>query len=244
MSIDQGTIVNILRRWWWLLIVGPLIGGGAAYFVSKSQQPMYRATATIWVQTGSATNGFDPNEIQANIDLAATLRHLVTVESNLAPVIKDLQLDMTVAELREQLAVSVEGGTPLIEIAAEDAQPDRAVAIADAVALQFGDSVDLLGLAPATAQSNGSETAVATAHNVVVPAEAPQDPFAPRTSLFTVVGALFGLALATGLLLLGAIVTRKSSAGMVVAPPVQTSEPLSLRQALGATGGQATRPPV
>lgn len=219
MNIDKNTIMSVLRRWWWLLVVLPLIGGGAAYFVSKSQPPMYRATSTLWVQTGTDANGFDPAEIEANTQLAQTLRHLVTVESNLAPVITNLQLNMSVSDLREKLAVSVEGGTPLIEIAAVDAEPDRAVAIADAVAVQFGASVDLLGLAQAPAQTDGSATAVATAHNVLMPAETPRDPFSPRTSLFAFVGVLFGLAMATGVLLLGSLSGRMASAGLAEASP-------------------------
>lgn len=243
MNIDKSTMMSVLRQWWWLLVVGPLIAGGAAYFVSKSQPPMYRATATLWVQTGTDANGFDPAEIEANTQLAGTLRHFVTVESNLAPVIEDLQLDLSVPDLREQVAVNVEGGTPLIDIAVEDPLPDRAAAIADAVANQFVGAVDQFGLSSAPAQSDGSVPA-ATAHTVVVPAETPQDPFAPRTSLLAFVGALLGLVIVSGVLLLVALLSRNANAETVVAPPVQASEPLSLRKPLGAAGGQANRPPA
>lgn len=243
MNIDKISIMRVVRRWWWLLLVGPLIGGGVAYFVSKSQPPMYRATSTLWVQTGTDANGFDPAEIEANTQLAGTLRHFVTVESNLAPVIGDLQLDLSVSDLRKKLAVSVEGGTPLIDIAVEDPLPDRAAAIADAVANQFVGAVDQFGLTSATIPSDGDATTT-TAHTVVVPAEVPQEPFAPRTSLLAFVGALLGLVIVAGVLLLVALLSRTANAEAVVASPIQASEPLTLRQALGAPSGQTNRPPA
>lgn len=229
MNLEANAVVVAMRRWWWILLLGPLVGGGLAYVVAKSQSPLYRATAVVWVQTGSNASGFDPNEIQSNIELAETLRHLVTVEANLSTVIADLQLSQGVDELRQQISVGVEQGTPLIEVTAQDTRPEGAASIANAVANQFSTSIDQLGMAPAPAQPVADGTDGPTASVLVIPAEAPVAPFAPRTSLMTLVGVLVGLLLAAGALYVAALLQ----------PRVTTRRDIATRQPHGSPGVQA-----
>jgi succinoglycan biosynthesis transport protein ExoP len=239
MGIDMNGIVRIIRRWWWIILLGPLLGGGVAYVASKSQQPMFRATTTLWVQTSSGANGFDSNEIQANVELAETLRHLVTVESSLSPVIADLRLPLGVDELRKQLSVGVIRGTPLIEVTAQDAQPERAAAIADAVAHEFGDSISQFGIRAMPAPSDADAEAAASSVNVVVvPAEVPKEPFAPRTTLFALVGALLGLLIVVGGLSLAELLSRRSAISRRQVGLSDPTQSPTIRQALGTPSGR------
>lgn len=199
MGFDLPTLVHILRRWWWLLILAPLIGGGAMYLYGKSQQPMYRATAVLWVQMAPGSDGPDPSVIQGDINLAEMYRYLVTVEPVLAPVIDDLQLPYDVDDLRDRIVVTVVRNTPLLEIAASDANPSRAAAIANAVTRHFGDGIGQLGVQDGTSLAATGASAGTNLAVRVVPAEVPPQPYAPRMPLFVLLGAALGLLVTVGL---------------------------------------------
>lgn len=199
MSFDISALIRAVRRWWWLLLLAPLVGGGALYFYGKAQQPMYQATALIWLQMPPGAVGPDPSVIQEDIDLAEMYRYLVTVEPVLAPVVDDLGLPYDVDTLRGLLTVSVVRGTPLLELSATDADPDRAAKIADAVAHQFSASIARLGVQDtATAAQNPAAPAGVNLAVRLVPAEIPQEPFTPRMKLLMLFGAVLGLLLASG----------------------------------------------
>lgn len=209
MSFDLPALVHVVRRWWWLLLLAPLAGGGAMYFYGKSQQPMYRATAVLWVQMPPGSEGPDPSVIQGDINLAEMYRYLVTVEPVLSPVIDDLKLPYSVDALRGHLAVNVVRSTPLLEISATDTDPERATAIADAVTRRFSDTIGQLGVqdAPTAAATVGATTATNLAVRIVA-AEVPQEPYAPRTTLFVLLGAALGLLAAGGLIALAEVLRR------------------------------------
>ena len=46
----------ILRRWLWFVLLGTLLVGGVTYAVSRNTTPVYRATATIFVDQASSVN--------------------------------------------------------------------------------------------------------------------------------------------------------------------------------------------
>jgi capsular polysaccharide biosynthesis protein len=199
MGFDLGALFRMARRWWWLLLLAPLVGGGGMYLFAKSQQPMYRATAVLWIQMTPGLGSPDPSLIQGSIDLAEMYRYLVTVAPVLTPVIDDLDLPYGVDALRDRLSVSVVRSTPLLEISASDPQPERAAAIANAVSRHFGDSINHLGVnsvgLPAT---NPGTAAVQNLVVRTVLAELPEEPYAPRTTLFALLGAALGLLVAVG----------------------------------------------
>ena len=199
MSFDISALLLIVRRWWWLLLLAPLAGGGAMYFYSKSQQPMYRATSVVWLQMAPGTDGADPSVIQEDINLAEMYRYLVTVEPVLDPVIKDLGLPYNLDTLREHITVSVVRATPLLEVAAADADPSRAAEIADGVAAQFSASIAELGMQNLAATTPNLAISTGTTMTArVLPAEVPQEPFAPRMKLFVLLGAALGVLVAAG----------------------------------------------
>jgi succinoglycan biosynthesis transport protein ExoP len=229
MGFDLDEVIRIARRWWWLLLLGPLLGGGIMYFVSKAQQPMYRATATLWLQMAPGSDGPDPSVIQGDIDVAEMYRHLVTVEPILSPVIDELNLPDSVDELRERLSVSVVRSTPLLEITASDAQPDQAAEIADAVARHFGDSIDQLGMNNVSASVPNPNGAGENLVVRTIPAEVPLEPYAPRTTLFALLGAAVGLLIAVGLVGIAALLGKRVWTGVNAATLPQESSRVGIQ---------------
>jgi uncharacterized protein involved in exopolysaccharide biosynthesis len=216
MGSNLHELVRITRRWWWLAILVPLIGAGGMYKVASAQQPMYMASAVLRIELDSGS--LEPGNIEASIDLAETYRHLVRSASVLSPVIDDLGLPSGHDELRDRLSVSVVRNTQLLNVSASDPNPERAAAIADAVARRFSESIDQPGIDlrapravlrgdPGFRDSIGQPGVDAAAPNpttantaagggpvaLAVPAEVPREPYAPRKTLFALIGAILGL---------------------------------------------------
>jgi polysaccharide biosynthesis transport protein len=239
MHFDLTELVRMARRWWWLLLLAPLLGGAILYYVGKSQQPMYQATATLWVELAPGPAGPDPGLIEGSINLAETYRHLMTAAPILSPIIADLGLPYGLDELRGRLSVSVVRGTPLIEVTASDAQPARAAAIADAVVRRFGDSVTELGITNAAPAPTNPDAAPAEPLIVrTVPAEVPHEPYAPRTTLFALFGAALGLLVAVGAVGFVGYLGKSLRVDVNSAARTQKSPLMGVRQAPNLQGGR------
>lgn len=201
MERDMDALVGILRRWWWALLIAPIIGGLALYLVSQQQQPMYKATALLWVQTAPGAAGPDPNAFQGDIARAEMYRTLVTVAPVLSPVIAKLDLPYGLEGLRSRLTASIVRDTPLLQVTAADPNPEQAANIADEVVRSFGASINQLGAAGVSKLPPPPGAAAASNSNLIirsVPAEVPLEPYAPRPALYTLLGAAIALLVVVG----------------------------------------------
>ncbi len=130
MELELRQLFGYMRRWWWLLILLPVIAAAAAYVTSSRQPDMFRATATLFVQPSSQTA--DAYTIVfAGQSLAATYQELVDTDPILAPV------EDQFGPLDGHVSAGAVSGTQLLRVSATDTDPERAAAIANAVANQF-----------------------------------------------------------------------------------------------------------
>lgn len=187
--VDQRGFWGVVRAHWVAIVAFGLLGimGGAAFALVST--PEYSAETELFVtaEAGDSTSdlaqGSNFSQQQArNYSVVATR------EAVLAPVIVALGLDMTPGQLARQVSASVPLNTSLISISVTDESPDRAAAIANAVARSLNDTV--LELVPK--RSDGTSPIRMEAIQSATP---PTDPSAPNVNMLIVLGLLLGLAL-------------------------------------------------
>lgn len=137
MELDLRHILRMARRWWWLLILAPLLAGLTAYWASSRQTPLYSASSTLVIDQASQSSQQQIQEIQANERLGATYQRLVDTDPILNAVIARLNLPFTADQMRDKVSAGAVTGTQLLRISASDTSPERAAAIANAIAQEF-----------------------------------------------------------------------------------------------------------
>ena len=172
-----------LRRYWttWVgVTVAALLVALGVVLISP---PSYQATAQVFVASlGEGTSGsqFVNQRVTSYPDVARS-------SAVLGPVIEDLGLTESVADLRARVTASNPAETSQIDIAVTDTDAERAAQVSNAVAEQFGAVVELLER-PGTGKAPVELT-------VTDPATVPTSPVSPAPGLLLPLGLLVGLAL-------------------------------------------------
>lgn len=188
--------LRLMRRNWIIIVALTLVGlmaGGAAALLAK---PSYTSTTQLFVaiqSSGSVSelqqgNTFSQARVQSYVKT-------VTTPAVLDPVIKDLDLNKTAADLAQQVKATTDLDTVLINITVSDVSPVQSAAIASGVATSLIRTVDTLE-APRT----GGQSPVRL--SVVTPATAPTSPASPNTKLNLALGLAIGLLVGMGLAVL------------------------------------------
>lgn len=154
--------------------------------------PKYSATAQVFATYSDSS--VQDNNI-SNINSASTYitnqiqsyPTLATTESVLKPVIDDLGLDTTVANLAGQLTVTNPTNTAFVNITAETGDAKQASDIANSVAESLSNVVEK------SLYASGKESPVKL--SVVQRAAEPISPSSPKVALYLAVGLVAGLIL-------------------------------------------------
>ena len=135
--MDLRRQIAIIRAWFPLLVVSVVLAAGAAFVVSSLLPKVYEAKATLIVgQSLSAVNP-DYNQLLVSQRLSTTYAAVATTRPILETVIKQLGLGVTSDELLKRVRADAPLDSTLLTIAAQDADPARAAAIANALAEQL-----------------------------------------------------------------------------------------------------------
>ena len=125
---------RILRRWWWLLLAAILLAAGGSYLATRSQPRIYSSRARVLVGTSIQSRNPDWAAITTAEQLAQTYAELATTRPVLQGVIDHYGLQTTPDILRGMISVKPTQGTQILDITVVDTDPNRAAAIANAVA--------------------------------------------------------------------------------------------------------------
>lgn len=178
--------IRIVRKRLWLIVLGTMLAGGVAYGVSSQLPPVYSASTSLLIRTSSAGDE-DYATVLVNQYLAATYRELLTKR----PIIEEASLNLglapsTIRELSSRVTVWVVPDTSLIRLAVEDNDPRLAMELANEIVSVFVQA------------QRESDPGHGEGIFVVEPATQPVEPVAPRKLFNTLVAAIGGCALATG----------------------------------------------
>lgn len=151
--------------------------------------PMYTSETKVYVLSRSDSNaGVTYNDLQTGTQLTQDYMELVTSRPVLEQVIAVLNLDMEPEDLQGMISVETPEGTRILNISVESEDPKEAKEIADAVR----DSVSI----------QITEIMDADAVNTVEEGNLPSTPSSPSLPRNIAIGALLGLVLAMGVIVL------------------------------------------
>lgn len=184
--------LRVLRKYWVLIVALALLGVAVAATYSLVKTPEYSSSAKVFVSTQSSDNvqelaqgnTFTQQRVKTYADLVGTPIVLL-------PVIGTLELNITAAQLAQQVSASAPLDTTLIEITAMSEDPVLAAEIANTTAESLTGVV-----AKIETPENGESSPVKLTR--VQEADVPNKPVSPNVPLNLALGLLVGLALGVG----------------------------------------------
>lgn len=182
----------VLRQYWRSVVAVIVLGVLAAATFSLLVTPTYTSKTSLFFSVSGANSASDL--AQGTTYTGKQVESYVEVATSplvLQPVIDQLQLDVTPADLAENVTVRVPTNTSVIDISVLDTDPELAGAIAAAVGTELVAAVS--ELSPDTAA--GRESVEAT---IITPATAPTAPTTPNVPQNLVLGLLLGVFLGAG----------------------------------------------
>ncbi len=200
--MESRSLLRLVRYYWGIVVVCALVGVMAGQVVAAISPREYTASADVIVMvTGGSNTGEVTQSGNFSQQQARNLSAVATREVVLAPVIKALELEVSVAELRKQVATSVTLNTSVMTISATDESPELAAAIANSVAVTLAEVVPALG------PRVDGESPVRL--QVIETATPPVNPSSPNRPLLLILGLLAGLAVATVIVVLRGVVDAR-----------------------------------
>mgnify|MGYP002738424272 FL=1 len=166
------------------ILAGAVIAGAATKLLMT---PVYSATSTMLVLTKETTLS-SLADLQIGTQLTKDYNILITSRTVLQDVVDELNLDMTYKELKGCITVENPNDTRLLSITATDKDPEMAKKIADVLAKT---SADFIG-----------EKMEVTPPKIIEEGEVPTIQTSPSTKKNVVIGALAGLVLSAGVIIL------------------------------------------
>ncbi len=174
-SDDLRRYIGLLWHWAWLLVLVTVLAAGAAYLISQRLTPVYEASTTLLINEAQSNQTTDYTAILTSERLARTYAAMMTKKPVLEAVMAELGLTMDLKDLEEAVSVQPVRDTQLIDVTAEDPDPQRAANIANAIyrifqsqnqalqASRFATSKESLGaqLEEVNAQINRAEASLA-----------------------------------------------------------------------------------
>ncbi|PDV96464.1 polysaccharide biosynthesis tyrosine autokinase [Candidatus Chloroploca asiatica] len=132
---DLWTYLRVLLRWWWVLVLGTVLAASVA-FVMASRQPRYYVAQTTLMIGDSLTSATpDAQLIGLSNALAMFYSEMARREPILGPVTEKLGLAFEWQVIANyMLTTSVNNRASLLNITITDTSPERAAALATAVA--------------------------------------------------------------------------------------------------------------
>ena len=137
IEIDLGYYYHLLKAQWISLLIVALGAGIVAFAVSSFQEPVYRSTATIFVDSRRGNGSADYTDLRTSESLAGTYAELITSRTVLDKAAEVL----TVARLDGSISANPVAGTQLIRISAESTNAARAAIIANTVSQVLIDQI-------------------------------------------------------------------------------------------------------
>ena len=199
----------MFRRRWWLVPIAMLVGLLGAIMATALTTPTYKSTCSLFVTVNSQT---DPNQTFAAAQFAEdrVISYLPLIKSDWVAwgVIKRLGLDMSVRDFESRIEAAAQPKSVLINVSFSDSNSRRSAELATAVCAEFVDFA-------AQIERPNSQTTI----KLVQEATPPPYPISPTPKRNLAAGALAGLLVGSGLVLL---VGRFSPEGE---PHLKTAEP-------------------
>jgi len=196
-------LVDTLRRRWRWVAVATVAGLLAALAVTAASAPTYRSTASVFfsLQYGNSASDLVQGSTYAQ-NQVVSFATLATTPAVLQPVIDELDLAMSPAQLAGQVTAQAPLDTVLVDVVVTDGSAERSARLANAVAESLAETVE--SLAPTNAEDQPTVEAT-----LVAPAAVPGSAASPNVPLDLVGGTLLGLLVGLGLAFLRQVLDNR-----------------------------------
>ncbi len=182
MGIDLLELFRYLKKKIWLIVIASGLCAMIGLIISTFfMTPMYRASTRVYVLNKQNDQNVVYTDLQISSQLLNDYKVLITGQNVTREVVDELGLDMTPAELAQEIEVTAPDNTRVVQINVMDSNPQRAADIANSVrevaALQLKDIMDV------------------DAVNLVYEAEVPTEKFSPSIKRNVLLAFMAGLVL-------------------------------------------------
>ena len=187
---DTGTLsraTDAVRRGWWIVLGCAVVFAVCGWAFSATQEPVYRATAAVYVTSGSEPSAQTAYQGSlASQQRVASYAELATSDAVIDGAIKDGGLTEGRDGIRESLSTSAKPDTVMLNISADAPNGAQAARIANAVANSLSASVGNLETTTVGSQPLAKITPVTRA-------ESNTKPVSPKPFRDTLLAALVGI---------------------------------------------------
>lgn len=191
IQIDLRELLYALRKKIWLIILAAVIGGGVAGAYSKFIiTPQYTSTSMVYVLSKETTLT-SLADLQIGSQLTQDYKIIITSRPVLNEIIAELGLNVTYPELKQKIQIGNPQDTRILTIQVQDPDPYRAKTLTDKVAYT---SAEYIG-----------EIMEMTPPKIIEDGEIPISKTSPSTKRNAVLGAIVGMVLVCGIVVLRVI---------------------------------------
>ncbi|MEK4530993.1 YveK family protein [Solibacillus sp. FSL K6-1554] len=145
-TLSLQDIAKILKKRLWLVIFFTFISIGISAGISfYALTPIYQAQTQILVnQNNSSESVYSWQTTETDLRLINTYNVIITSPVILTPVIEALNLNLTPAQLTQQISITNENDSKVVTINVENSNPSKAVEISNKVAEVFKEKIPQL----------------------------------------------------------------------------------------------------
>ncbi|MDF2091646.1 polysaccharide biosynthesis tyrosine autokinase [Knoellia sp. 3-2P3] len=194
--MDLHDYLRVVRKRWRTIVAVTLALVAVAALVTLWSPKVYQAHTQLFVSTSA---GDDSSQLLQGSSFTQqrvkSYSDVITTPTVLNPVIDELDLETDADRLGRQISASVPLDTVLIDVMVNDADPQQAARIADAVGKQFSQTV-------AELERVSDRSASPVKVSVVRPPSTPSTPVSPKPARNVALGVVLGLMLGLGAALL------------------------------------------
>ena len=181
MEFDFRRILEaIIDRWKMIAITTITLGLCAALYSSFLITPLYKASATMYVNNNKNTvsENLSNNDITASLQLVPTVMRIFDSRTTLGEVAKKIDLGYTADDIGNMISFSSAEDAQILTLTVVNPNPEHAYIIANAIA--------------DTAPIKATEIMDGSSVKVIDYAEKPDHPFSPKVLKNTFMGLVLG----------------------------------------------------
>ena len=191
MEFDFRRILEaIIDRWKMIVVATVALGLCAALYSLFLITPLYKASATMYVNNNKNTvsENLSNNDITASLQLVPTVMRIFDSRTTLGEVAKKIDLGYTADQISNMISFSSAEDAQILTLTVINPNPEHAYIIANAIA--------------DTAPIKATEIMDGSSVKVIDYAEQPSRPFSPNVFKNTVLGLIIGLVISIGIAVL------------------------------------------
>lgn len=203
--MDLAGYLRALKKGWWLVLLVGALGGALAFAYNEQAPRMYKSSVSFYVS--ASPTAAESSTVQLNqlaLNKVASYSQLLTSDLLGSMVAQKAGLQLSPGAVASRITVNSPLNTSLIDVSVVDSSADRAKAIADALATEFGMLIDQVD----NATSSGVVRAAVVDVHVVSGPTVSRTPISPTSRTNLMLGVAGGFVIGVMLALLRVVLDK------------------------------------